>query len=233
ASLDSSASLEPIKIQQQTPPNQEAGAQAAGQEPASTQANQGPTREPVLPDAIAGAQPAPEGTTPFQIPGLQGQIGLRETQDPAQPPQEQRHPPAPADNAIDPPPPIEETPRENNGIVDIRISSGSPSLGGTQPAPNNLEALLQAARSQYMLGRYPEAARTFERALQAGGDAGAINQRLGQCYEKMGQPTQAVAAYQKAIAAYEAVERSGAGGERVKTALDATRQALRVLQGSS
>ena len=92
--------------------------------------------------------------------------------------------------------------------------------------------MVRTARSQYQVGNYEAAASTYERALASGADPTQVNQRLAQCYEKLGRQSDAVQAYQRSIQALEKAIASGKGDrDRLTTALDSSKQALKVLQG--
>lgn len=127
-----------------------------------------------------------------------------------------------------------QKPAENPGIIEIRRSNpnrpikGSGSQDVSQPSGNGTQALLRTAREQYMLGKYDNAARTYERALESGANAGSVNQRLGQCYEKLGRQSEAISAYSKAVNYYEGASKSDGSKSQ---ALEACKQALKVLKG--
>ena len=120
-------------------------------------------------------------------------------------------------------------------MIDIKISSGGPRVpagGSATNDANGLEALQRTARQQYQLGKYADAARSYEQMLRFGGDSGSTNQRLGQCYEKLGKSAEASTAYTRAIGALELSLKSGKGDAgRTQAALDACRQALKIVKG--
>ena len=120
-------------------------------------------------------------------------------------------------------------------MIDIKVSSGGPRTlpgGSSSSDGNGLEALQRTARQQYQLGKFADAARSYEQMLRYGGDAGSTNQRLGQCYEKLGRAAEAGTAYSRAIGALELSLKAGKGDPtRTKSALDACRQALKIVQG--
>jgi tetratricopeptide (TPR) repeat protein len=127
-----------------------------------------------------------------------------------------------------------EPPKETPGIIEIQVSHprGVATSGAEGASPNQLQALTRAAREQFLLGRYDSAARSYERALAAGGDQASINQRLGMCYERLGKSGEAVAAYNRAANAYQVALNSGQGdSRRLKSGLDSCRQAIRMLKG--
>lgn len=124
----------------------------------------------------------------------------------------------------------------DDGVVEINLSQPKKqAVGGAEMAsdPNAMKVLQHAAISQFQLKHYDSAARSYEKLLRAGADPASVSQRLAQCYENLGRKTDAGAAYQKAIAALESNLGAGRGNAvREKIALDACKQALKVLQGS-
>jgi hypothetical protein len=125
------------------------------------------------------------------------------------------------------------TPKEDpNKGIEIKLHKNQKAVGGTEPvedAGNGLQALMKAAQDQYLLGQYAKAANTYEKALAAGGDPGRVNQRIGQCYERLGNTSAAISAYQRAEAALQMAVTSGRTS--AKPALDAVRSALKNLRG--
>lgn len=127
-------------------------------------------------------------------------------------------------------------PKEDpNKGIEITIHKGQQRpVGGSEPIQDNptggLAGLMKSAQEQYLLGQYAKAASTYEAALRAGGDAGRVNQRIGQCYERLGKTAEAIAAYSRAEAALDAAVKSGRTS--AKATLDAVRSALRNLRGS-
>lgn len=125
-------------------------------------------------------------------------------------------------------------PEEEKGIVEVRVSSGQPERRGgaeTRSSEATGENLMRVAREQYQLGSYSKAATTLQQAIQAGADPGVANQRLGQALERLGRRDEAAAAYSRAARAYEASLQRNPNNARLRDALEATRQALRVVQG--
>jgi tetratricopeptide (TPR) repeat protein len=116
--------------------------------------------------------------------------------------------------------------------VDIKLSQDQPRNTDGGIDANGLEALVRTAKGQYQIGNYQAAAATYENALRAGADPAMTNQRLGQCYERLGQTSEAKAAYGRAIAAIQA-EINGRKGnkDQLLAALDTSQQALKNLQG--
>ncbi len=150
-------------------------------------------------------------------------------------------------NAQDPDPTAAGTPTNNsansntNGtqnpkpVIDIRPSPGNRtnSNGGGTQVPNNeansVKNTLAEAKRQYIMGNYSDAAKLFEEALNKGAEAGMTNQRLAQCYDKLGKKSEARRCYEKAV---EVFERRIAGGDTsssTKAGLDSARQALKAL----
>jgi len=136
---------------------------------------------------------------------------------------------APADD------PVVTKPTERPPVIDIRLTNPRVSTGGT-PEPganaNGAEALLKAANQQFLLGKFGQAAGTYEAALRAGASPGSTNQRLGQCYANLNRAGDAANAYRRAIASYETSLRNGSGDSgRLQTAIETCKQALKTLGG--
>jgi len=128
----------------------------------------------------------------------------------------------------------EQKPPDDPGIIEINVvhRSGAPGASSGSTDPNELQALLKAARNEFLIGHYDSAARTYQRAVMAGGDSASINERIGMCYQKLGKTEDAVIAYTRAISSYEGALNSGTGnGKRLKSGLDACKQALKLLRG--
>jgi tetratricopeptide (TPR) repeat protein len=184
-----------------------------------------------LPDP-AGYEPIKIGIRPDQ---LTKSGGSSTTQGSARPPVTgpEKDDPEPSPSRGNEPPP---TPKEAPGIMEITVVSGkgAPNHQGGDPATkaNGVEALLRTARSQYQLGNYSAAATSFERALRSGADPTSGNQRLAQCYEKLGRNSEAIAAYNRAISSLESDLGAGRGDkDRLNAALDSCKQAVKVLGG--
>jgi tetratricopeptide (TPR) repeat protein len=125
-------------------------------------------------------------------------------------------------------------PAENPGIIDIKVSGSRPNtLGGSTPISeqNGVEALLRTANQQFLLGKYGQAAGTYEAALRAGASTGSTSQRIAQCYANSGNRDAAAAAYRRAINSYESSMTRNGESPRLKSALESCRQALKVLGG--
>ena len=129
--------------------------------------------------------------------------------------------------------PAEAAAQDDPGTIEIRVHPGGRQAGNNpgseQPASGSVDSLIRQARDLYAQGKFTEAARLYETALQRGASRGSTNQRLAQCYEKLGRRADAVAAYQRAIAAYESQINSGQGSARIQAALETCRAALRAL----
>lgn len=112
-----------------------------------------------------------------------------------------------------------------NGIIQVNPHNGGGSgeSDGGSGSGNGLKAILAAARSNYQLGKFSEAARGFERAVGIGGGSASNYQRLGDCYRQLGRTGQAIAAYQQAADLHEA------GGNAAGA--ESCRQHIKVLKG--
>lgn len=123
--------------------------------------------------------------------------------------------------------------QEDPGSIEIRVHPGGRQAGNNpgseQPASGSVDSLIRQARDLYTQGKFSEAARLYETALQRGASRGSTNQRLAQCYEKLGRRADAIAAYQRAIAAYESQVNAGQGSARIQAALETCRAAVRAL----
>lgn len=223
---------------QQTPQNPQ------GNQPAAGTGGQQPTQGGIR-DLPGRPQPSGGRTLPdVNGGGLEGQIapvqpsGLQINPQPSNPPQQNQNPPR---EEIDPSVDggnrgnTNAQPRENPGMIDIQVSRPNPTNGGSREADpqsgNGLEALMRTAREQYMLGKFADAARTYERALAAGGDSAMVNQRLGQCYKNLGRNSDAIQAFKRAQAAIESRMSRGGDTSRLQAQLEAVKQELKLLQG--
>lgn len=124
-----------------------------------------------------------------------------------------------------------KAPPENNGIVEIQVLNGKSSGASADDNAKSAEALIRKARDLYAQGSYSAAVKTYEDALAVGASSGSTNQRIGQCYEKLGNRSAAIAAYKRAAASYQSSINRGSGGSRVEAALDACNQAIKNLGG--
>ena len=125
-------------------------------------------------------------------------------------------------------------PTDSPPVIDIKRSNPTViSPGGSQPVAdeNAAEALLKTANQQFLLGKYGQAANTYEAALRAGASPGSTNQRIGQSYTNGGNRDAAAAAYRRAISSYEGSIARGGENPRTRAALEACKQALKVLGG--
>lgn len=123
------------------------------------------------------------------------------------------------------------TSRPNPGTIDIRPSNGGGSsvAGGSQPindSPTTAREMLAKARSLYTAGDFAKAADAYESAIRMGADPSVSNQRLGQCYQKLGRKSDAARAYQNAINAYERRVQNSPDDAAAKTGLEACKSAL-------
>lgn len=141
---------------------------------------------------------------------------------------------------IDPPPdPVGSDDQQANNsrgsFVDIRPSAGqnggpiTTSDGSVSVDDSGAlaDTLTRVAREQYILTNYEKAADAYEKALAAGASPGSTNQRLAQCYEKLGRTADAIRTYDFAIRAYEAVTPLP---QRAKLAIAACQQAIKILR---
>lgn len=175
-----------------------------------------------LPDVNGGYVPLNPGTTIV----------------PEQPPRTNEgdpdpEPPVAQNNNSNPP---QDPPKEDpNRGIEIKVTKGQRPIGGTEPiredtGGNSLQNLLSAAQEQYLVGQFAKAASLYEQALRAGGDQGRVNQRIGQCYERLGKTSEAIAAYTRAEANLQAAV--NAGRTSAKPTLEAVQRALRNLRGA-
>lgn len=152
----------------------------------------------------------------------------------AVPEKQQAKPPTPTKNEGDPDPtPVNSKPTKSNGVIDIKPSEGNQGDTGSAPdGANDADNMMRIGRQHFMTGDYERAADAYDRALSSGADPALVNQRLGQCYEKLGRRSEAITAYTRAAEAYKRRLENGSGDKnRNQAALDACRAALRVLGG--
>lgn len=128
--------------------------------------------------------------------------------------------------------PTDNQPPKRPAVVDIQLSHGQANDSDLAIDSNGVEAMVRTARGQYQVGNYEAAASTYERALSAGADPALTNQRLAQCYERLGRNSEAKDAYGKAITAIQNQINLGKGNkDRLMAALNSSQQALKNLQG--
>jgi tetratricopeptide (TPR) repeat protein len=147
--------------------------------------------------------------------------------------------PDPTAPKIDPDPEVKapvDPPYKRPSIVRITPSKGgntniggSTTIGPSGNSPQEADTLVRVARQNFLAGDYTRAADAYAKALRAGADKGSTNQRLAQCYEKLGRRDDAVQAYQRAITGFEG--RTGTDRQRAATAIDSCKQAIKLLQG--
>lgn len=133
----------------------------------------------------------------------------------------------------DPPVEPEKQPEEKKPIVEVSFSSKGPkNHGGSDDSSNSneLTVLIKSANEQFMLSRYQNAARSYEKALSVGADPASTNQRLGQCYSNLGRKSEAIGAYVRAADAYKAAVARG-NSPSARAGLSACNNALKVLRG--
>jgi tetratricopeptide (TPR) repeat protein len=185
----------------------------------------GTTRLPALQGGIPGGI--------AQLPGTDGNVEIKPNEGP-KPNDTGPRPPAGNDPEprIDSQPSATEQPNQDQGTMDIKIYRHALGAGGSETADdsNQLKALLKAGRDQFQLGDYQAAARTFERAVSAGGDPAVLNQRIGQCYMNLGKKGEAANAYTKAVDAFQS-ELSSHDSPSLRAGLQSCKQALKVLRG--
>lgn len=194
---------------------------------------------PINPNPNIGRLPAP-GSAPWVPPGIPENVSIDPTNRNPNPGTNGAAPPPSQPPGVDPnegpDPKIGGPTKEPAGVIDIRVSRPNPASGGGVSVPDSGsgDALARAGRQRQLAGRYPEAIKLYEQALRAGSDPGSTNQRLGQCFANLGRLGESAVAYQRAVTAYEAQLQSGGGDRaRLEAALDACRQALKVVKGGT
>ncbi|HMS54368.1 MAG TPA: tetratricopeptide repeat protein [Fimbriimonadaceae bacterium] len=154
----------------------------------------------------------------------------------ADPPKGDETRPAP----VEPDPTFEDAkeevkPKDDPGVIMIKRSGGGATkVGGSQTIPektNDNASVSRRAREAFQLGKFEDAARLYEGALRQGADPASTNQRLAQCYEKLGRSGDAVAAYNRAITAYQSAINAGGDSARLQVALDSCKRAVKMLGG--
>jgi tetratricopeptide (TPR) repeat protein len=117
-------------------------------------------------------------------------------------------------------------------VVDVRPSQNGGITSGSQPAEDRgarIDTLIRVAREQQVIGSFAKAADAYEKALELGASPASTNQRLAQCYEKLGKKADAIKAYERAITAFERLDQNDV---RVQAQLESCRQALKLLRGN-
>lgn len=196
----------------------------------------GATRLPnvggVLPNVNGGGL---NGTVPPVVPPINGNIGNTGPGNKTTPPK--------TDTGDDPDPDMtngggkstggDSGPKTDPGVIDISVSKGGRNNGGGNGGSEmGVQALQATARQQFMLQKWDQAARTYERLRSLGHSSPLNEQRLAQCYERLGQKDSAASAYRRAIGMLEDLIRAGSGDtSRHQQQLDSCRQALQVLGG--
>ena len=143
-------------------------------------------------------------------------------------------------DTVDPPPDPVTSGDQPSGsgrgsIIEIQPSAGqnnapTPTSSGSESVDDAAalaDTLTRVARQHYILANYEKAADAYEKALAAGASPGSTNQRLAQCYEKLGRKADAISAYGLAISAYE---RLTPVPQRAKLAIAACQQAIKILR---
>lgn len=126
---------------------------------------------------------------------------------------------------------------KDTGTYQITVrSGGGPSKGatsGSEPVGSTgIDAMTRVGNQQFLMGNFAAAAKSYEQAVQSGGDAVSLNRRLGQAYERLGRNSDAVTAYQRCMSAIDSAISSGRGDkERLASTRGVCEQAVKVLQG--
>jgi hypothetical protein len=122
-----------------------------------------------------------------------------------------------------------------NMVVDVKPSknnTGSGATGGNTQVEDRalqIDSLIRVAREQQIMGNHAKAADAYEKALALGASPSSTNQRLAQCYVKLGKKAEAIKAYERAINAFERMDQNDI---RVQAMLDACRAELKDLRGN-
>lgn len=119
---------------------------------------------------------------------------------------------------------VEITPSQG----DNRNVGGSESIGDSS---TKVETLLRVARQHFQTGNFSSAADAYDKALRGGADPGSTNQRLAQCYDRLGKKSEAVGAYQRAISAFRSSLKSGGNESRLNASIESCERAISVLGG--
>lgn len=146
----------------------------------------------------------------------------------------------PRPSSQDPDPPTNTTAPSNPGTtsspgtVDIRPTPGNTTqVGGSEVISDETTPTWRdhtnRARQYFNSGDYAKAAQAYEAALSAGANPASTNQRLGQCYQRLGRKADAKRAYSNAIRYYEAMVQNEPNSATLRTALESCQQALKSL----
>jgi hypothetical protein len=197
----------------------------------------------VRPEADDGTLPAPVGDNNLVVqpihpaapqPNSNSGGGSGNRQDTDDPPVIDKKPSTPTTSTTDKPLKAPEDPGQI--IISVHPGSGGarrPGSGGSDPVGGNgLASLVRVGSQQFQLGNYAGAARSYEQAVENGGDGIILNRRLAQAYERLGRTNDAAEAYRKCISSIDAALAAGRGN---RESLSSTRglcvQALKVLGG--
>jgi len=112
-------------------------------------------------------------------------------------------------------------------------SAGKGATSGSEPVGSTgIDAMTRVGNQQFLMSNFAAAAKSYEQAIQSGGDAVTLNRRLGQTYERLGRNSDAVNAYQRCMSAIDGAIASGRGDkERLASTRGVCEQAVKVLQG--
>ncbi|MBL8059753.1 MAG: tetratricopeptide repeat protein [Chthonomonas sp.] len=137
--------------------------------------------------------------------------------------------PDPTPTQSDPQP----TTQSNPGTVDIRPTPGNTTqVGGSEvigdSGPTWRDHTIRA-RQFFNSGDYAKAAKAYEDALAAGAEPASTNQRLGQCYQRLGRRADAKRAYENAVRYFTAQVQASPDSPTLRSALQACQQALKSL----
>lgn len=171
-----------------------------------------------------GLLPLPSGNEPL-VPPVPGDLLVTPSPGPTGPEPE---PAKPASN--DPERPVD------NSIIDIKPSHGggsSPGLAATGNDALRADSLMRVGRDHQQMGNFEQAADAYRKALDAGADPGAANQRLAESLARLGRKGEAAAAYERAIRGYaRSAAQRPTQAARFDASIEVCRQALRLLQGT-
>lgn len=171
------------------------------------------------------------GTDPF-VPFVPGGISLEpagggnpENKEPAK---EEESEPEPANSK-----PVEEVktpPVKEEGVAKITVLNKHTGNGSEPVDESEAESWIRKARDFAARGQYSQAASAYEQALKQGASTASTNQRLAQCYERLGRRNDAINAYRRAIVAYDRML-AGDDSPRLRAARGDCEQAIKALGG--